>query len=140
MSWKLYDYVGPGGKNIFKKWTEKLQTQQLARLNQKLDMLEKHGVELPPKILTDTKITHIMEIVIKGNVALRPLLCKGPTKNDEDGNYNKEFTLLYGARERDNKYVPKDALIRAEKHRQEVIKNPNKMRCSHERVQKKNKK
>jgi len=144
MTWVLYDYLDDKGINEIKAWTQKLQKKERAKLNAKLDMLEKHGSDLPPGLLSDTKFSHIKEIVIKGQVAVRLMVCRGPIDN------NKEFTLLFGAIEKDRKYIPRDALQQAETRRQkiikaqkkwkevikgrEIVKTPNSRRCLHERV------
>ena len=137
MSWKLYDYVNEKSENEIKKWTEsflKKQKKLVATLNQKLLMLEQMG-KLPPKSLTNTRVTQIYEIVINADIALRLLLCKGPTKDkSRQYIYNEEFTLLYGAIEKDVEYVPKDAPERAEIRRQEVMKDSNNKRRPHETV------
>ena len=88
MTWVLYDYLDDKGINEIKAWTQKLQKKERAKLNAKLDMLEKHGSDLPPGLLSDTKFSHIKEIVIKGQVAVRLMVCRGPIDN------NKEFTLF----------------------------------------------
>ncbi|MCH7518978.1 MAG: hypothetical protein IH964_08115 [Candidatus Dadabacteria bacterium] len=135
MSWKLYDFVDDDDGNEFKDWSEKFfkrQKKLLALFNQKLDMLEQNGTDVGPNLLTPTKSKHIMEIVINGEIALRVLLSKNLK--------NKEFTLLYGATERDSKYVPEDALERAEERRQKIISNPQNRRCLHEPVEPKTKK
>jgi hypothetical protein len=98
------------------------------KLNQKLDMLENSGPNLTTGLLSDSKLSHIKKIRIKGRVAIRLMLCKGPIDN------KKEFTLLFGAIEKDNKLTPKDAEQRAETRRQEIIQAPNSRRCLHERV------
>ena len=133
MNWKLYDYVNSKGINEIKAWTERLEKQQIALLNQKFDMLEQHGIDLLTGLVTNTRLNQIFELVFRGRVALRPLLCLGPTK-DREGRYNREFTILFGAKEKDKKYEPKNALEQAEKRRQEVINTPNSKRCLHERV------
>ncbi|MEX0999302.1 MAG: hypothetical protein WD000_05010 [Thermodesulfobacteriota bacterium] len=137
MEWKIYDYIDARGKNDIKEWTAsflKKQKRLVGTLNQKILMLEQTG-QLPPKSLTDTRVTHISEIVINEDMALRLLLCKGPTPDaNKQHQYKKEFTLLFGAIEKDVDYVPKDAPERASMRRKEVIKNPNKKRCSHETV------
>ena len=134
MSWKLFDYVNSKKENEIKEWTRNLEKRQIGQLNSKLDRLKDHGKDLLPNLLTPTKLTPILEIAIKGNVALRPLLCEGPTK-DSNGHYNKEFTILFGAIEKDRKYKPKGALERAKKYRDEVIKDPKNKRCLHERIE-----
>jgi hypothetical protein len=132
MCWDLYDYVANGGRNLFKEWSEGLQTADLARLNRKLEMLERNGPELGPGLLAGPikRHAHIYKIKINGNVALRPLLCKGPIKND------KEFTLLMGAFERDRDWVPKNAPNLAEARREEVLADHKRRRCPHEPVRK----
>lgn len=133
MGWRLFDFVDDRGINVIKAWTERLPKKQIVLLNKKLDSLAKNGTELSDSLLSNTNLTHIKEIVFRGRLALRPLLCKGPTK-DSAGHNNKEFTILYGTKEKDKKYEPRDALERAEQNRQEVIRNPNIKRCPHERI------
>ena len=81
MGWKLYDYVNDRGVNEIKAWTEKLPKKQIILLNKKLDSLAQNGTTLSDNLLSNTKLTHIKEIVFRGRLATRPLLCKGPTKN-----------------------------------------------------------
>jgi hypothetical protein len=128
--WRLYDYVDERGVNSFKEWSSRLENKDLARLNSKLDMLGKEPT-LPPQLLAGPlEGVPIYKLRINGRVALRPMLCKGPV--DKDG----EFTLLFGAFERDRKLVPRDAVSQAEARRQNVIANAKQRRCPHERVAK----
>jgi hypothetical protein len=124
---QLFDYLNQGGENDIKIWTEGLQKPQRAKLNAKLDMLEKMGTGLFPQVLTDTDTPGIHKLRIKGNVQLRPMLCKGPIDNE------KEFTLLIGAIERDLCLVPNKADEKANERKQIIINNHTR-RCSHERV------
>ncbi len=133
MSWELYDYLDNRGINQIKSWTQGLEDRLRGKLNLKLDLLELHGTGLSTGLLSDTKIIQIKELVINGRVAMRPMLCLGPTR-DHDGRYNQEFTILCGAFEKDSKYIPKNALTLADKRREEVIKEPNIKRCPHEQV------
>lgn len=126
--WDLYDYVDHRGNNAIKIWAEGLQKIQRAKLNQKLDQLQQHGTELSTGLLSDTTSTDIKKIRIKGNVAVRLMLCKGPISLDT------EFTLLLGATERDGRLVPEDAVERAEERRKKIIKEPAKKRCHHDRI------
>lgn len=128
MPYALYDYVNVDEENEFRKWTESLQTVQRAKLNQKLDMLEMHGDSLYPLILTGTPISGIQKLRIKGNVHLRPLLCKGPIYSDE------EYTLLKGALEVGSKFQPKNAPTIANNNKNEVVNDHEKRRTKHERV------
>ena len=128
MLFAIYDYVNAQGKNEFKEWTEELQKAQRARLNEKLDKLEKHGDELFPNILTGTGTAGILKLRVKGNVQLRPLLCKGPV------DVSSEYTLLMGAKEIGEKWAPKDAPNRANDKKGEVVADPDRRRIKHERV------
>lgn len=130
MPWKLHDYLDAHGVNDFKRWSEAQETKLIAKLNQRLDMLEAHGLALLPSILSSTRSRHIYKLKIKGKVQLRPMLCRGPFDN------NGEFTLLMGASEKDMELVPRDADHQAEGRRQTVLSD-TKRRCNHERVSKK---
>lgn len=141
MAWVLWDYVNKKGDNEFEKWTRKeLELVQIRKLNSKLDMLRVQGNFLSSQILSDTDATHIKKLRIQaGNVAMRPLLCKGPNKA-EDGDFEREFTLLCGAKEIGDNFDPKDALERAMERREDVIKNQETRRTPHVRVTSKSKK
>lgn len=128
MLFNIYDYVNAQGENEFKKWTEEQQKAPRAKLNQKIDMLEQHGDELFPNILTDSGTPGIQKLRIKGNVQLRPLLCKGPV------DIHSEYTLLMGAKETDGKWSPKDAPNTANGKKLAVIADPSHRRKRHERV------
>lgn len=123
----LFDYIDEHGNNDIKIWMQGLQKVQRAKLNAKLDMLEKVGIELFPQVLTDTPTAGIQKLRIKGNVQLRPMLCKGPIDNE------KEFTLLIGAVERDSCLIPHKADEKANERKSIIKNNPNR-RCEHERV------
>jgi len=123
----LFDYTDKNGNNDIKAWTLGLQKNQRARLNAKLDMLTEHGLELFPHVLTDTPTPGIQKLRVKGNVQLRPMLCKGPINNEN------EFTLLIGATERDSRFVPDKADEKASDRKKIIIENPYR-RCPHERV------
>ena len=125
---KLFDYVDAHGRNPFKEWSCNLEKRELAKLNRKLDLLQRHGNELPPGLLSNTSLAHILKIRINGEVAIRPLLCRGPINMATD----VEFTLLMGVYEKDRK-LPPSALDAAELIRQEIGKNPQR-RKEHERV------
>lgn len=124
---KLFDYQNEEGNNDIKEWTKGLQKPQRAKLNAKLDMLEKNGIELFPHVLTDTPTPGIQKLRVKGNVQLRPMLCKGPINNDN------EFTILIGVIEKDSRFIPDKADEKAGKRKQIIIKT-NSRRCTHVRV------
>lgn len=125
--WKLYDYQNSKKVNEIKLWTKNLEKIQKIKLNQKLDMLEQNGPNLPPQLLAGPIFDHVYKLKVKGKVQLRPILCKGPIYND------KEFTMLLGVKEIGNKLDPENADKIAAYNRTEIINNPKK-RCSHERV------
>jgi hypothetical protein len=70
----------------------------------------------------------IYKLKVKGNVQLRPLLCKGPINNDE------EFTLLIGAKEVQGELQPDGVEYKAIERREGVIADPENRRCDHERI------
>jgi hypothetical protein len=124
--WKLFDYVNEHGVNEIARWTRGLEKIQRIKLNQKLDMLQQHGPDLPPQLLAGPIFGHIYKLKVKGNVQLRPMLCKGPVDNDE------EFTLLLGAIEIGDQldHSPEEAA----QIREIIIANPFWRRCDHERI------
>ena len=126
--WEIFEYVDHRGKNLIEQWmSEELQTNERARLIRKIDMLHRNGPDLSSDLLSDTRSPHIKKIRINGNVAVRLLLCKGPVNMEA-----REYTLLFGASERDRKFVPANAIARAEENREFVIKEPLKRRTRRE--------
>jgi hypothetical protein len=125
--WQIYDYVDARAVNDFERWSRGLEKTDRARLSQKVRMLEKVGPDLPPELLAGPIVDHVYKMRINGQVALRPLLCKGPLNND------KEFTFLKGAVERDRKWEPRDAPQIAVARRREILVDPTR-RCAHARV------
>ena len=128
---RLYDYRDSTGINIMQRWADEmlLSKKIRGRLDSKIDTLAIAGAEFPPGLVHPTKnkhYKHIFHLVFKGEVALRPMFCRGPVNPQE------EFTFLFGAIEKDRKYVPKDTLARTEQNRQDLISNPQ-HRCEHER-------
>lgn len=129
---EIFDYVDRRGVNQIVTWSRELPKQDLARLNNKLRLLERAEPESLPKLLDGPGIQGEQEIFKlhlggsgKGR-AFRPLLCRGP------GNKNDELTLLVGTEERDSK-LPRGIARIAEERRQEIIKDPRR-RCRHEWV------
>lgn len=125
--WEVFDYVDNDGVNQIREWSEGLEKRDLAKFNAKLDMLQKAGGSLPPKLLSHTGVPHIFKIRINGEVALRPFVCRGPI------NPESEFTILVGAHEKDRKLIPSDAKRIAQERRNEIIKNDARRR-KHEHV------
>lgn len=127
MAYILYDYVS-AARNEFRAWTTRLEKPQRAKLNAKLDMLAQLGMDLLPQVLTGTDTPGIMKMRVKGQVQLRPMLCRGPIDD------HQEFTLLLGAREVGGKLDPAGADATAGNYRGEVLANPQQRREKHERI------
>ncbi len=113
--------------NLLRAWTAQLQTKERAKLNQRLDSLALHGPGLIPGILSPTGIPCVFKLKIRGKVQLRPLLCEGPGKGEE------AFTLLLGAFEVSDDYVPMGAPLIAARLRESLIRDMRR-RVLHERV------
>jgi hypothetical protein len=132
-TWALFDYVTATGINDFARWTRSLDKRHQGKLASKLRMLENEGTKLVPGVLAgplsgaDNQARAIYKLKVRGNVQLRPMLCKGPYDQQH------EFTLLIGAEETNRKLVPADAVERADNRRSEVANNM-KRRCNHERI------
>jgi len=120
----IFDYLHANGMNPIEEFLrESIQANERTRLLAKIQALRSSGYSiLGGNMLTDTRQRHVKEIRVNGNVAVRMLLCRGPV----DG--NKEATLLIGAFERDNVYVPKNAPEIAADRRKEVAKDPDRRR------------
>ena len=101
MTWDIHDAIGKHRKSHISLWItkEKITKRDIGQLNQKIDMLELNGPELPPKLLAGPVkskrnrklVSHIYKLIIHGDRMLRPMLCKGPIDPDH------EFTMLVGA-------------------------------------------
>ena len=128
MGFKIFDYCNSAGENEFNAWTQTLQPIQRGKLNAKLDMLKMLGAGLFPEVLTGTDTPGILKLRIRGNVQLRPMLCKGPIDVD------KEFSLLVGAIEVGGKLRPKHADVIADGRKEEIRRDPDNRRVKHERV------
>ena len=126
MSHELYDYLDASGSNLVAEWSKELQKPQRAKLNSKIDMLRLHGENLFPEVLTNTPTSGIRKLRVKGNVQLRPLLCRGP-------HGEAEYTFLMGAKEVGGEFEPNDAVDTADARKSTVAANMSR-RCMHERI------
>jgi hypothetical protein len=121
--WDIYDYLDHRG-NVIEDWlNNELQVPERARIMRKLDALHDNGPDLSSELLSDTPSPHIKKIRVNGQVAPRLLICRGPVNIT-----GREYTLLFGCTERDRKFVPPNALARAEENREFVIAQPLKRR------------
>lgn len=125
--WDIYDHVDRDGSNTIAAWTRGLESVQRKLLRSKLDMLAQAGPDLPAQLLANLG-GHIYKLKVKGNVQLRPMLCKGPVENET------EFTILLGAVEVGGRLQPADAAEIAAEIRNQIIADPNNRRCEHERI------
>ena len=113
-----------------REWCEQLQKPDLARMNQRIDLLAEKGKDFCPGLAGPLHGSpHLYKVKINGSVAARLLLCKGPISMET------EYTLLLGAFERDEE-LPEGTLETAESYRQVIILNPRNRRGPHERAKK----
>lgn len=126
---KLWDFTDEKGRNVITEWGRQQTTRDQAKLDQKFDRLAQIDFALASgtKLLVGPidKQKHIYKMKIRGDVQLRPMLCKGPV---DKGN---EYTLLIGAIEKGSKLRPSAA--EAEKHRAILVSDPRR-RCGHVRI------
>ena len=119
---KIYEAAENNGARVISDW-EYYKTHE-AKIDQKLHMLQAAEVDpktrkavLPQDLLAGPGVygqKWIYKLKIKGDVALRPMVCLGPRDHDA------EWTVLFRAVEKGNKLVPDDAADRAEQRRQEI--------------------
>lgn len=110
-----------------RSWTVGLQKKELAKLNQKIDSLAMHGIDLIPGVVSPTGIAAIFKLKVQGPVKLRPILCEGPGRSD------LAFTFLLGAKEVSWGYVPPKAPEIGAELRKDLINYPARRRF-HERI------
>lgn len=127
--WLLYDYLDRRGENVFKVWTNNLQSGYRGMLKRRIKALEETERGLIPNLIDGPlrKYQHIYKLRVGGKVRLRPLLCKGPIEKDT------ELTFLIGATERDFVFDPLHAPQTADDRRQEIIGDPRR-RCTHDKT------
>ena len=52
--WQLFDYLDPRGQNVMQAWSMDLSVKERARLDLKIDVLERSGDKLSYKLITQT--------------------------------------------------------------------------------------
>lgn len=93
------------GVNVFNEWLNTLQVKARAKIRRRITYLEITKTWERQYFKKLAGYTDLYEIrIIFNNVQYRPIGCFG--KNKED----KEFIILIGAIEKDNKYKPRNAL------------------------------
>jgi hypothetical protein len=128
--YRLYDFITSRGRNAILEWVkrERLSSRDRAMLNQKFTRLAQvdYDLAIDTKLLAGPIYKSIYKLTIHGDVMLRPMLCRGPIKNDE------EYTILLGTTERDWK-LPAGSEEQADQRRTVVKNNPSRRKI-HERI------
>jgi hypothetical protein len=127
--YRLYEFLTDRGRPIVHEWVkrERLTTRDRAALNVRFKRIRQVDFALANGTLISGPIHKgVYKCVIHGDVMLRPMLCRGPQKVEE------EYTLLLGAIERGGK-LPKGSKEEAESNRQELIRFQTKRR-THESI------
>lgn len=129
--YELWDAVDDRGVNVITRWSQGLESDHKAKLNQKLDMLQRVEFELlrGSKVLNGPikKTGQIYKLRAQTNLAMRPLLCRGPIRNGQ------EYTLLCGAFEKDG-ILPSSDIRNAQDNRVAILSNPDRRRTKHVRL------
>jgi hypothetical protein len=78
MPWTVYDFRDWRNENPVRAWCESLQKPDLARMNQKIDILSDKGKDFCPGLAGPLHSSpHLYKIKVNGRVAARMILCKG---------------------------------------------------------------
>jgi hypothetical protein len=105
--WKFKVFVSINNVCDFEKWFDSQIPEDRAKIKIFIDRLLIAESWSPKHVRPLSGYSKINELVIKGKkIQLRPLGCFGPTR--------KDFTLLLGAIEKNDHFIPKDAPKKAE--------------------------
>jgi hypothetical protein len=114
--WSFWEFVTEGGRGVITEWYEKLPVEVQREFEDRLRYLANVPRHLWALPFYRQLTAQIGEIRFKANrVQHRPLGFFGPKA--------WQFTLLFPAREKDRKFIPKDALTQAEERRKLVLLN-----------------
>ncbi len=108
--YKFKVFVKDNGKKDFEAWMDKLNVNDYAKIDRRINNLEKTKQWDSSNFKKLKGYVNLYEIKVRGqnNVPFRPLVCRGPKDN--------EFTILLGAKKKSNrKYIPINALATADK-------------------------
>lgn len=121
----IYEFLDSRGQGVIEKWREENSQDRdlIARLDQKLDALEDHGRDLPPKLLDGTKYKHVDKLRVYGKKTTWRFMVTKERVGDEF-----EFTFLFVAQEKDRKLIPKDAYDKAEDNREVMLADRSRRR------------
>jgi len=122
MSYRRFrDYLTPAGNNDVHAWLRDLDVVDRQVIQAAIRVLE--SIQRPSAKQYKPLGKGIYEIRVKSrNVQFRPLCCDGPGRGN--------VTILFGAIEKDRKFVPRNALKVAGSRRQEVADDPGRT-CEH---------
>ena len=112
--WKFKVFISINNVCDFEKWFNTQIPEDRAKITIFINrlLITERWSSMHVRPLSD--YSKINELIIKGKkVQLRPLGCFGPKR--------KEFTLLLGAIEKNDRFIPKDAPKRADERQKLVI-------------------
>jgi hypothetical protein len=126
----LWDFLDGRAQNVILQWVkdDRITKRGRAALNQKIQRLAQmdYGLAIKTKLLAGPIYKHVYKLVIKADVMLRPMLCRGPIDNEQ------EYTFLLGAVEVGGK-LPDGSKEKAEEHRKVVLHDATRRR-PHQRL------
>lgn len=115
-NWTIKTFVTERGTDVIQEWIEDLPIKAQVAIDERIRFLALGNNWHRPYAHQLKGYDGIWEIIIKSeNVQYRPLGCFGPG--------DKVFSLLIGAREKDNKFVPQNAPKTAEKRKKVIYEN-----------------
>lgn len=101
----IYEFVDGRGQGVVSNWLRESQDPDLtARVDQKIDLLEDQGADLPPGLLAGTEQKHVDKLKVYGKKTVWRIMV-----SKERMSTRFAFTLLFVAQEKDRKLIPKDA-------------------------------
>jgi hypothetical protein len=128
--YKLWDFLDNRFKSVILQWVrdDRLTKRDRAILNQKISRLAQMDFSLAinAKLLAGPIYKHVYKMRMKGDVQLRPMLCRGPVDNDA------EYTFLLGTVETGG-HLPAGSKETAENNRTVVLDDHDK-RIRHQRI------
>src|SRR5258706_699374 len=115
----FWEYLNRRGDREFSAWRLGLPTRERATLDEKMRAIQAMGAVVQCLKGPLSGYRHLYKIRVQGpNMALRPLLCKGPINKDD------EFTMLKPMTEVGGSDQPPGAKNDAESRRLEIVRDP----------------
>lgn len=101
-AWTFKCFKSSSGTNEIRKWLRALPEKDQAKIDARIRQLEILKTLREPYVKPLTGYAGLFEIkVFSGNVQYRPIGCYGPER--------REFTILFGAIEKGNRFEPRNA-------------------------------